>query len=195
MSVPLYFPLPREQTGFCRDIPQGGRAPGVRHAECSSQDVARKEGVIMPLALARPAGWAMLQASIFLQLLFSKDWVLTAISCRKGLPVDLSEGVLKATCMQALGQVTTTFFFFLLLSDSNYLESQTEVTWFIMHGASKISCSWDVGFSVSSSIMLSMSVLVCQAIDVQLGWQLTVQRLPWLSKGGWHVRWLSAGSR
>ena len=69
----------------------------------------------------------MLQASIFLQLLFSKDRVLTAISCRKGLPVDLSEGVLKATCMQALGQVII-MFFFLFLSDSNYLESQTEVT-------------------------------------------------------------------
>ncbi|KAL6912303.1 hypothetical protein ACP4OV_001108 [Aristida adscensionis] len=29
---------------------------------------------------------------------------VTAISCRKGLPVDLTEGVLKALCMQALGQ-------------------------------------------------------------------------------------------
>jgi hypothetical protein len=40
---------------------------------------------------------------------------LTPVSCRKGLPVDLSEGVLKATCMQALGQVTMLLCFFYLL--------------------------------------------------------------------------------
>lgn len=41
--------------------------------------------------------------NMFLMLLFLIFWLL--LDCRRNLPVDLAEGVLRALCLQALGQV------------------------------------------------------------------------------------------